>query len=65
LNDLSSAKYCGQAPMIDNGYVESSTGARFGDTVTYKCYGGYRVSKDKITCSKDGDWEDEPSCTGK
>ena len=51
--------------MIDNGYVESSTGVRFGDTAIYKCYGGYRVSIDIITCKKDGHWEDEPSCTGK
>jgi len=64
-NDLSSAKYCGQAPLINNGYVKSSTGVQFGDTVTYKCYGGYRALKDTITCRETGQWEDTPSCTGK
>ncbi|KAK2171571.1 hypothetical protein NP493_1041g00011 [Ridgeia piscesae] len=56
-------KYCGQAPLINNGYVKSSTGVQFGDTVTYKCYGGYRALKDTITCRETGQWEDTPSCT--
>ncbi|KAI0227249.1 E-selectin [Lamellibrachia satsuma] len=56
-------KYCGQAPLIDNGYTESSTGVQFGDTVMYTCYGGYRVSKTTINCRESGQWEDAPTCT--
>ncbi|KAI0213951.1 hypothetical protein LSAT2_000966 [Lamellibrachia satsuma] len=55
------AKYCGQAPLNGNSYIESSTGVQFGDTVTYTCYGGYRVLKTTISCGESGQWEDAPT----
>ena len=60
---LPAAKYCGQPPLIDNGYVESSTGVQFGDDVMYKCYNGYTTSVPSVACKNDGQWEDAPTCS--
>ena len=51
--------------LIENGYVDSSTGSQFGDNVTYSCYNGFSLTTSGIVmCQDDGTWAAAPNCTG-
>ncbi|XP_076452127.1 uncharacterized protein LOC143287751 [Babylonia areolata] len=56
-------RYCGQAPQIENGYVQSTTGAVFESVATYVCADDYAPNGAlNITCQADGTWQSPPSC---
>ena len=55
--------WCGQAPLVENGFYLSSTGSRNGDTVTYGCYDGFTMSGfGSIMCGSNGEWAMPPTC---
>ncbi|XP_048256923.1 uncharacterized protein LOC124140301 isoform X3 [Haliotis rufescens] len=59
-------KYCGSAPLVNNAYVNSSTGqsSSVGGSVTYSCYPGFTLSNSAtISCRNDGTWGPTPTCT--
>ena len=64
---LIAARYCGQAPDVQNGYVVTSSGTlTFGETVTYKCNDGFTLGgSDTILCTSTGGWENPPTCSSK
>lgn len=61
-------KYCGVAPEIANGYIESSYGSTYGSVAVYQCYPGSTLQPapvlgNMITCRSDGTWSTRPACT--
>ncbi|KAK7468035.1 hypothetical protein BaRGS_00036739, partial [Batillaria attramentaria] len=54
---------CGPPTDIQNGYLESVTGVRSGDTATYRCRTGFQLSNsDPIVCRSNGRWDSPPFC---
>ena len=56
--------YCGEAPLVANGYAYNSTGVQYNNTVEYKCFGGFNALNYIIKCQADGTWETAPLCNG-
>ncbi|KAJ8309937.1 LOW QUALITY PROTEIN: hypothetical protein KUTeg_011802 [Tegillarca granosa] len=59
----STVTYCGVPPAIDYGYIVSSTGVIYDETVTYRCNEGFTIDKPIIYCQANGQWEVKPKCT--
>ncbi|KAL4239882.1 Calcium ion binding [Mactra antiquata] len=64
-------KYCGPVPSISNGFVASSTGVQYMDTVTYDCFQGSTLqpafddNDNVIDCMANGQWTARPTCTAR
>jgi len=58
---------CGNTPVVQktNPSATTSTGIRYGDTVTYTCITGYEItsSSDTITCQSNRRWSTPPTCS--
>lgn len=51
--------------MVANGYIETGSGVRGGDRVTYGCNPGFTLAGDRtITCLSNNTWSQTPSCRG-
>jgi len=50
-----------------NSSATTSTGIRYGDTVTYTCAPGYEITSasDTITCQFNKNWSTPPICNSK
>ena len=66
------ARYCGQPPEIDNGYVEprpglEADGVYFGKNVQYQCKPGFAFQSGdgRLSCPESGVWGTRPVCTSK
>ena len=59
--------FCGVPEPIKNGFFFNGSGdARFGATVTYKCYSGFTMTgSDTSTCGAGFAWSAKPTCQGK
>jgi len=57
---------CGDLPEVSNtnSSATTSTGIRYGDTVTYTCVTGYEITStsDTITCQSNRRWSTPPTC---
>jgi len=60
---------CGDFPIVSNTNTSAitSTGIRYGDTVTYTCITGYEITSDSdtITCQSNRSWSTAPICDSK
>ena len=57
--------YCGKPHQLENGFVISSSGVSYGDTVTYKCHDTHlSLGTEQVTCQADGAWSVLPTCQG-
>uniref|UniRef100_A0A0L8FVA6 Sushi, von Willebrand factor type A, EGF and pentraxin domain-containing protein 1 n=1 Tax=Octopus bimaculoides TaxID=37653 RepID=A0A0L8FVA6_OCTBM len=55
---------CGDAPVVANGFVASSSGVKYGSMAYYKCVNGFLINGLTIAlCQTNGQWSKAPTCS--